>query len=66
MKPYAQMNARVKKDRLLAYNRRIQDTPNSRAVFNEWELEVDSQLVKIEGIHLKPERLEFGGGRVIE
>lgn len=66
MKPYAQMNARVKKDRLLAFNRRIQDTEASRIVFNEWELELDQELIKISGVRLNAERLDFGNNRTIE
>lgn len=61
MRPYAQMNARVKKDRLLALNQRIHETPASKAVFDEWSLEVDRELVSIDGIHMKARSVRFGG-----
>lgn len=61
MRPYAQMNARVKIDRLMTFNERIQQTPESQAVFEDWKLRLAGELVTIDGIRMVPERVHFGG-----
>lgn len=63
MRPYAQMNPRTKKDRLLTYNRRIHDTPDSIAVLKKWNLDLNRNLIDIDGIRLPHETLDFGQGR---
>lgn len=65
MKPYAQMNPQTKQQRLLAYNQRIHRTNESKAVFDEWELQIDRELVQISGIRLKSETLLFGRDKSI-
>lgn len=66
MKPYAQMNPSTKKQRLLAYNQRIHRTNESKLVFDEWELQMDRELVQISGIRMKNETLNFGNNKTIE
>lgn len=63
MKPYSQMVPRTRIQRLIDYNRRIQTTPASVDVLKEWNLDLDRQLVQIDGHRLKPEQLLFGEGR---
>lgn len=63
MKPYSQMIPRTRMGRLLDYNRRVQSTPASVDVLKEWNLDLDRQLVQIDGHRLKPEILVFGEGR---
>lgn len=63
MKPYSQMVPRIRKERLLAYNNRIRDTEESMRVLQEWELDLDRQLVQFEGHRLKNEILLFGQNR---
>lgn len=61
MKPYSQMVPRTRKERLIAYNRRIQDTNDSISVLKEWNLGLDHSLVQFEGHKLRPETLLFSG-----
>lgn len=63
MKPYAQMDPRTKKGRLMTYNQRIHSTPDSIAVMNKWNLELERDLLKINGIKLAHETLDFGNKR---
>lgn len=60
MKPYSQMVPRVRQQRLLDYNRRVQDTKESIDVLREWNLDLDRKLVDVEGHRLAAERLLFG------
>lgn len=63
MKPYSQMMPRVRQERLLAYNKRIRGTEESMRVLQEWELDLERQLVQFEGHRLRPETLIFGQDR---
>lgn len=60
MKPYSQMVARTRKERLLAYNRRVHDAKESMQVLKEWNLDLDRRLVEFDGHKLKSEILLFG------
>lgn len=63
MKPYSQMIPRTRMQRLLDYNKRVQNSAASVDVLKEWNLELDRKLVELEGHRLKPEMLLFGGDR---
>lgn len=63
MKPYSQMVPRVRKQRLLDYNRRVHNTKDSIDVMKEWNLNLERNLIEFEGHRLKPERLLFGDNR---
>lgn len=63
MKPYSQMVPRIRKDRLLAYNNRVRTTADSISVLREWNLDLDSRLVDVEGHKLQPEKLLFENGK---
>lgn len=60
MKPFAQMPPKKRIDRLIQFNRRIHDSEKSMAVLNEWGLEMDKNLVKINGRQLEHKELLFG------
>lgn len=62
-KQYFQMNPRIRKERILAYNRRVQGTTESIKVFDEWGLELKKNLVDVDGCLLKAEILRFGNNR---
>lgn len=63
MKPYSQMVPRTRMQRLLDYNKRVASAPASVEVLKEWNLDLDRQLVQIDGHRLKPEQLVFGDDR---
>lgn len=63
MKPYSQMIPRTRKQRLLDYNSRVRNTAKSVQVLEEWNLQLDKNLIEFDGHRLKPERLLFAQNR---
>lgn len=57
------MVPRIRQERLLAYNKRTRSTEESMRVLQEWELDLDRQLVQFEGHRLRAEILYFGQNR---
>lgn len=57
------MVPRVRKERLLAYNNRVRTTADSINVLREWNLDLDSRLVDVEGHKLQAEKLLFENGK---
>lgn len=49
--------------RLLQFNQRLQNTPDSIAVFTDWDLELDTNLVELRGRVLENEVILVGDGR---
>lgn len=47
-------------NKLIAFNQRLQGTPDSMTVLREWQLELDRSLVKVEGRELKKQEIVFG------
>lgn len=47
--------------RLMAYNKRLQTNDASSAVFKDWSLALDPNLVEVKGRILKSEKIVFGG-----
>lgn len=66
MKPYSQMVPRIRKQRLLDYNKRVRETEKSMEVLREWNLSIQPKLIDVEGHKLKAEQLLFGNNRVHE
>lgn len=66
MKPYSQMIPRMRRQRILAFNNRVQTTPKSISVIKEWDLELDHDMVKIDGYRINPEILRFGNQREVQ
>lgn len=54
-------NARIQ--RLMAYNKRLQSSEASSAVFKDWNLALDKNLVEVKGRILKNELIVFGGNQ---
>lgn len=46
--------------RLLQFNQRLHVTPASTAVFTEWNLQLDANLVELKGRVLENEEILFG------
>lgn len=57
------MVPRTRQQRLLDYNRRVQNTKESVDVLREWNLDLDRALVNVDGHRLKSETLLFGQNR---
>lgn len=49
--------------KLMAYNKRLQTTPASIAVFKDWQLGLDQTLVEVKGRILNPEKIVFGNNQ---
>lgn len=66
MKPYSQMVPRLRRQRILAFNNRVQYTPKSISVIKEWDLGLDRDLVTIDGYRINPEILRFGNKHEVQ
>ncbi|XP_011300056.1 protein aubergine [Fopius arisanus] len=53
-------------DKLLAFNRRLNSTPAIQEEFKNWNLTLDSQLVKLQGRHLPNENIHFGDAKFVQ
>lgn len=59
MKPYSQMIPRTRRQRISDFNKRVQTKPTSIGVFNEWNLGLDREMVRVDGYRIGPEFLRF-------
>lgn len=57
------MGVRTRIERILKYNERISTTEESRTVLDDWQLELERNLFKVDGHIIKSEILNFGNGR---
>lgn len=53
------MIPRVRRQRILEFNNRVQTKPTSISVITEWNLGLDQEMVRIDGYRIKPEFLRF-------
>lgn len=49
--------------RLIAFNNRLQSTPESLQKFTAWNLQLENRLVNVPGRVLPSETIEFGGNK---
>lgn len=56
---YTRMNPQARVKNLKRFNQRIQNTPESLKVLDEWQMQLDSELIKISGRELAPESIVF-------
>lgn len=66
MKPYSQMIPRMRRQRILTFNNRIQNTTKSISVIKEWDLGLDRDMVTIDGYRINSEILRFGNKREVQ
>jgi len=62
---YTRLNPRNRVQKLLSFNKRLQDTPAIVKEFSEWNLELDHKLLDIPGRLLNNEVLTFGGNATV-
>lgn len=62
---YTRHNPKNRIEKLLSFNKRLQNTPNVVTEFTEWNLELDKKLLDIPGRLLNNEVLTFGGNATI-
>lgn len=60
---YTRVAPDARMERLLAFNRRLNGTPDSAAVFREWNLTLEENLVEVGGRTLPREPILFGNGK---
>lgn len=63
MKPYSQMIPKIRRQRILDFNNRVQTKPTSIGVITEWNLGLDREMVRIDGYRIGPEFLRFADGQ---
>lgn len=55
------MNPRTRRERLLKFIQRIYQTERCTAVLNEWNLELEKNLVRVPAFKLPGRKMVFGG-----
>lgn len=60
LRPFSQMNPRTRRERLLAFNDRIQTSSENDKIKEEWGLEIQRDLVKVNAYCINAEMLTFG------
>lgn len=60
LKPYSQMEPRIRRQRLLDFNNRIQNSDENARIREEWGLEIQRELVQVNAYCINPETLTFG------
>lgn len=59
MKPFTQMMPRIRRQRILDFNKRVQTKPTSIGVINEWNLGLDREMVRFDGYRIAAQSLRF-------
>lgn len=59
MKPFSQMIPKIRRQRILEFNNRVQTMPTSVGVFTEWNIGLDREMVRFDGYRIGPEFLRF-------
>lgn len=63
MSAYTRMNPDRRIEKLIQFNKRLNATPDSKAVLDEWDLKLDGALVEVTGRVLNNENIVFGGNQ---
>lgn len=63
MGDYTRVGPDVRIRKLLEFNRRLYNSPESLAVFTEWQMTLDKNLVEVTGRELANENILFSGGK---
>lgn len=59
LKPYSQMDPRVRRTRLIDFYKRIQNSRENEQIIEEWGLKIKPDLVQVKAYCLDPEVLTF-------
>lgn len=62
LKPYSQMEPRIRRQRLLDFYHRISISEENSKIKEEWGLEIQPNLVKVNAYCFDSETLTFGEG----
>lgn len=60
MRPFTAMNPGTRIDRLLEFNKRLYAQKDSMDTLNEWQLNLERDLVRITGRQIAPQKLNLG------
>lgn len=63
LKPYSQMAPHIRRQRLIEFNNRIQRSEENARIKEEWGLEVQRELVKINAYCISRETIQFADGQ---
>lgn len=61
---YTKIGPGTRMERLVTFNRRLRECPESRQILDRWNLELESELIKIPARVMPFPKLVFGGNRV--
>ena len=62
---YTRLNPQKRVEALEGFNKRLQTTPESMKILNEWDMKLDRELIEIEARELPKESIVFGGDQTI-
>lgn len=62
MGQYTKVGPDMRIKKLMAFNDRLKRTPESEEVFREWQMQLDRNLVEVQGRELRNENIVFGNG----
>lgn len=61
---YTRLAPKMRIEKLLAFNSRLQGTPESNSNLQEWNFSLDKALVPVGGRVLPPEKIVFGNNKM--
>jgi len=62
---YTRLNPQKRIEALESFNHRLQTTPESMKILNEWDMKLDKELMEIEARELPKESIVFGGDQTV-
>lgn len=65
MRPYSQMAPSIRRQRLLDFNRRIQNSDENQRIIDEWGLELKRDIVQVDAHQLPAVNLYFANSVVL-
>lgn len=66
LRPFSQMDPRVRRDRLIAFYNRIQRSKENAKITEEWGLQIQPNLITVHAYCLNPEILTFARGKQLQ
>lgn len=63
---HTRLNPQKRVESLESFNKRLQTTPESMKILNEWNMKLDRELIEIEARELPKESIVFGGDQTME
>lgn len=63
MAEYTRVSPSLRIAKLLEFNQRLQNTPQSMDILREWQVKLDKNLVEVPGRQLNLQKIMYGFGK---